>query len=57
MLNEEISNEVVKKTKDEIMLAYRMFVRPTAETLIRDLKETVAASEKAKAEQAPEVKF
>ncbi len=56
MLNEEISNEVVKKTKDEIMLAYRMFVRPTAETLIRDLKETVAASEKAKAEQTKDLK-
>lgn len=56
MLNEEISNEVLKKTKDEVMLAYRMFVRPTAETLIGDLKETVAASEKAKTGQAKDPK-
>ena len=56
MLNEEISNEVLKKTKDEVMLAYRMFVRPTAETLIGDLKETVAASGKAKTGQAKDPK-
>ena len=48
MLNEEIAGDVLRKTKEGIMLAYRMVVKPSAEVLINDLKETITGPAKEK---------
>lgn len=56
MLNEEITGDVLRKTKEGIMLAYRMVVKPSAEVLINDLKETITDPAKEKLEKAQDPK-